>query len=80
MRSIVIVRTSCPVLFAKSTATARIAFGPSNAGVDQVAEYGTVVSAPNCSHEPVAQSMLASEHSKKSTSVTSASGVDAVTG
>ena len=79
VRSIVIVRTCWPVLFAASTATARIAFGPSNTGVDQVAENGALLSVPNWTHDPVAQAALAFEHSKKSTFVTSPSGVDAVT-
>ena len=71
VRSIVIVRMCWPVLFAASTATARIAFGPSNAGLAQVASYGAVLSVPNCTQEPVAQAVLASVHSKKSMCVTS---------
>ena len=80
VRSIVIVRTSSPLLLAMSYATARIAFGPSNAGVDQRAEYGEALSVPNGIHEPVEHAALAFEHSKKSTRVTSPSGVEALTG
>ena len=44
-----------------------------------MASYGAVLSVPNCTQEPVAQAVLASVHSKKSTCVTSESGVEAVT-
>ena len=56
-------RMSSPVLVAASTATARIDFRPSKAGVDQVAAYGALESVPNCSQAPVAQFALAFEHS-----------------
>jgi hypothetical protein len=47
VRSIVIVRMCWPLFDAASKATARMAFGPSKAGVDHVAWYGAVLSVPN---------------------------------
>jgi hypothetical protein len=59
-------RMSSPVLVAASTATARIDFRPSKAGVDQVAAYGALESVPNCSQAPVAQFALAFEDPTRS--------------
>ena len=58
-----IVRTSSPVFRAASTATARMARVPSEPDVDQLPEYGAVLSLSNCVHEPVVQPRLALEHS-----------------
>ena len=63
VRSIVIVRTCEPVLPASSLATARIAFGPSSAGVVQLPLYGAVASVANRFHVPVEHAVLAFEHS-----------------
>jgi len=59
----VIVRTFSLVFRAASTATARMARVPSEPGVDQLPEYGAVLSLSNCVHEPVAQPTLLFEHS-----------------
>ena len=63
VRSIEIVLTSAPVFPAWSVATARIAFGPSKAGVVHEPLYGAVGSVAKTLHVPVEQFALAFEHS-----------------
>ncbi len=62
VRSIVIVRTSVPVLSAPSTATARRARVPSVPGVAQLPANGAVLSVSNWFHVPLEQPTLAFEH------------------